>query len=80
MIKKDNSVNPLKNLGINDMEVCQAFGLSPELAYTKDLNQSCADLMFQKNVVNFQKYEGMDEGEARREAGRLRAEAMRIYK
>ena len=79
MIKKNKNVNPLSSLDVDDMEVCAAFNISPRMAYTKDLNRAAADLMYEQNVKNMQRFEGMNENDARREAGRLRKEALSIY-
>jgi len=78
MIKKNKSKNPLSALGIDDMEICKTFNLPPDLAYTDGLKKAACDLMYVQNVKNFQKYEKMNENDAKREAGRLRAEAMSI--
>jgi len=78
-INKIKNVNPLRGLGIQDLDVCQEFGLPDYLAGNPKLNQSMADLMYEKNIKSLQQYENMSLNDAKREAGRMRKKALSIY-
>jgi len=56
------------------MELIEEYGLDPALAGTKAINDAMLDVVYQKNVAAMID-DGMPEGKAKAQAGRLRAQA-----
>ena len=76
-VNKNYNVMALRGIAIDDMEFVKELRLDPALAYTPKLNEVILNKMYQDNVESFQLFEDMKEGDAKREAGRLRATAKR---
>ena len=74
-MNKNYNAQALRGIAIDDMEFVKTFNLDPALAYTPKLNEVMLDRMYADNVQSFQAFEGLKEADAKREAGRLRAEA-----
>ena len=74
MVKKSYNRLALQGLDFDDMDFVETFNLDPSVAYTPKINFAMLDNVYEKNVQNFIN-DGMKEGRAKTEAGRLRAEA-----
>lgn len=77
MSKKNYNILALRGFNINDMEYVKQFNLDPNVAYTPKINQVMLDRMYEDNIKGLQDYHGLPEASAKREAGRMRAEAKR---
>ena len=75
-IKENHNIFAKRGLDMDDMEMCKDYNLDPNIAYTPQINQAMADIMFDKNVDNYQRYEGLSESDARAKAGRRRKRVM----
>ena len=73
-VKRSYNRLALQGLNFDDMEFVRDFNLDPAVAYTPKINDAMLDNIYAKNINNFMN-DGMTEGDAKREAGRLRAEA-----
>jgi hypothetical protein len=70
---KDYNRLALQGIKFSDNDFGETFNLDPEILNTPKINDAMLDLMYDKNVKGFME-EGMPEGKAKAEAGRLRAE------
>jgi len=77
MSKKNYNAMALRGIAVDDMEFVKQFGLDPALAYTPELNNTLLNRMYDLNVSSLQSESGLAEKDARREAGRMRANAKR---
>jgi len=74
--KINHNIFAKRGLDMDDMEMCKDYNLDPNIAYTPQINQAMADIMYDKNVDNYQRYEGLSEADARAKAGRRRKRVM----
>jgi len=73
-IQKSYNRLALQGLDFDDMDFVETFNLDPKVAYTPQINFEMLNHVYDKSVRNFMS-KGMTEATAKREAGRLRAEA-----
>jgi len=74
-MKKNFNALALRGVAIDDMEFVKQFKLDPSLANTPQLNDVLLDIMYDENVESLKTFSDYSEKDAKREAGRMRANA-----
>jgi hypothetical protein len=73
---KNYNIFALRGEAVNDMEVCEALGLDPKLAFTPELNEAAIRKMHRENY-NAYINRGMDSEDAIQQADELANQARR---
>ena len=76
--RKNYNVGHMLGLDIDDLEVCQDLKLSPDLAYTPEINRAATEAIYQRNIVDGVR-SGLSEKEAINQAKKARSDTHKLW-